>query len=277
MMKKLIAIFGDFGKQMSRDNVAAFASSTAFFFFLSLMPMLMIVCSVIPYTPLTEENLLTAITRLTPDSMDPLMVSMVSQVYDMYSNVLPIAIIVTIWSAGKGMLALMRGLNAVNGVVENRNYFILRLEASFYTVITVIALILSLGFSVFGKILIHTIANDLPRISAFLDGIVHLRFIFVWMFLAFAFTLIYTFLPNKKLKLRYQLPGAIFASITWSIFSFAFSIYVDDFHGMSTYGSLSTIVLIMVWLYSCISILLIGANMNRYFKPVIHVIMKKKE
>ena len=144
MIKKIIIIIRDFAKQLSRDNVAAFASSTAFFFFLSLVPMLMIICSVLPYTPLTEDNLMTAVTRITPDTMDPLMVSIISQVYDKYSNVLPIAIIVTIWSAGKGMLALMRGLNVVNGVLENRNYFILRLEASFYTVLTIVALMLSL-------------------------------------------------------------------------------------------------------------------------------------
>lgn len=276
MFKKIIVIFRDFSKQLSRDNVAAFASSTAFFFFLSLVPMLMIICSVLPYTPLTEDNLMTAVTRITPDSMDPLMVSMISQVYDRYSNVLPVAVIITIWSAGKGMLALMRGLNVVNGVLENRNYFILRLEASFYTVLTVVALILSLGFSVFGKVVINSLSNGLPQISKLVYGIVHMRFIFVWIFLALVFTLIYTFLPNKKLKLRYQIPGAIFASITWSIFSYAFSIYVNYFHGMSAYGSLSTIVLIMVWLYSCIIIFLIGANMNRYFKPVIKVLMKKK-
>ena len=86
MFKKIIVIFRDFSKQLSRDNVAAFASSTAFFFFLSLVPMLMIICSVLPYTPLTEDNLMTAVTRITPDSMDPLMVSMISQVYDRYSN-----------------------------------------------------------------------------------------------------------------------------------------------------------------------------------------------
>lgn len=276
MIKKIIIIIRDFAKQLSRDNVAAFASSTAFFFFLSLVPMLMIICSVLPYTPLTEDNLMTAVTRITPDTMDPLMVSIISQVYDKYSNVLPIAIIVTIWSAGKGMLALMRGLNVVNGVLENRNYFILRLEASFYTVLTIAALMLSLGFSVFGKSIINSLSNGLPQISKLVYGIVHMRFLFVWIFLAVIFTIIYTFLPNKKLKIRYQIPGAIFASITWSVFSFAFSIYVDDFKGMSTYGSLSTIVLIMVWLYSCISIFLVGANMNRYFKPVIKVLMKKK-
>ncbi|MDD6201675.1 MAG: YihY/virulence factor BrkB family protein [Lachnospiraceae bacterium] len=273
MFKKIVMILQDYGKQLSRDNITSFASSTAFFFFLSLVPMLMIVCSVLPFTPLTEENLMTAVTSIMPDTMDPLMISMIRQIYDRTSGILPIAIIVTIWSAGKGMLALMRGLNVVNGVVENRNYFVLRIEASFYTVLTLIAVLLSLGFSVFGKVVVHTISNFVPQIGGLIAGVVHLRFLFVWIFLTIAFAVIYTFIPNKKLKLRYQIPGATFTSIAWTVFSYCFSIYVDDFNGMSAYGSLSTIALIMVWMYFCIYLLLIGANMNRYFKPVIKVLM----
>ncbi len=276
MNKKWFIIFRDFSKQLSRDNIGAFASSTAFFFFLSLVPILMIVCSVLPYTPLTENNLMSAVTRITPDSMDPLMVSIITQMYDKSLHVLPIAIIVTIWSAGKGMLALMRGLNVVNGVVEDRNYFTLRIAASFYTIITLVALLLSLLFSIFGKGLIHSIVQGIPQINHIIAFMIHMRFLFVWAFLALVFTFIYTFIPNKKLKLRYQIPGAIFSSITWSVYSYGFSIYVDNFNGMSTYGSLSTIALILMWLYFCIYILLIGANMNRYFSPVIKVFMKKK-
>ncbi len=277
MIKKIMVIIDDFGKQTSRDNIVAFAASTAFFFFLSIVPILMIICSIIPFTPLTEENLLTAVTRVTPDTMDPLMVSIISQVYDSNSNVLTVAIIITIWSAGKGMLALMRGLNVVNGVVENRNYFIIRLEACFYTVITIIALILSLGFSVFGKVVMNSIPGSMTPLRNIMLFVVHTRFLYVWIFLAFVFTMFFTFLPNKKLKMRYQFPGAVFASIGWSLFSYGFSIYVDHFKGMSSaYGSLNTIVLIMVWMYACIYILLIGANLNRYFKPVIKVFLKKK-
>ena len=276
MFKKIIIIFRDFGKQLSRDNIASFASSTAFFFFLSLVPMLMIVCSVLPYTPLTEENLMTGVTRIMPDSMDPLMISIISQMYAKSSNILPVAIIVTIWSAGKGMLGLMRGLNVVNGVAENRNYFVLRIVASFYTIITLVALLLSLGFSVFGKVVVNSISRGIPQISRLFSLLIHMRFLFVWVFLAFAFTLTYTFIPNKKLKMKYQFPGAIFASITWSIFSYFFSVYVDYYNGMSAYGSLSTIILVMMWLYFCIYIMLIGANLNRYFKPIIKVLVKEK-
>ncbi len=274
-MKKLYLIFRDFARQLSRDNINAFASSTAFFFFLSLVPTLVIICSLITYTPLTAGDLIMLVADLAPDFLETIAVSLVKQSYARSAATLPIAIVVLLWSSSKGMLALMRGLNVVNGVTENRNYLFLRLEASFYMVITVVALIVSLGVSVFGKVILHTIIKILPQVGEVILWIMHFRFVFVWLLLTMVFTITYTYVPNKKLKIRYQIPGAAFAAIGWNLFSFFFSIYVENFNGMSIYGSLNTIIIMMFWLYCCLYIFLIGANLNRYFKPIIKVFLRK--
>ena len=121
-MKKIYLIFRDFARQLTRDNINAFASSTAFFFFLSLVPTLVILCSLIPYTPLTEGDLIAAVTGVVPEFIETVTVSLIEQIYERSATTLPVAIVVLIWSSSKGMLALMRGLNVVNGVTENRNY-----------------------------------------------------------------------------------------------------------------------------------------------------------
>lgn len=269
-------IFRDFTRQLTRDNISAFASSTAFFFFLSLVPTLVILCSLIPYTPLTEGDLIAAITGVVPEFVETVTVSLIKQIYERSSARLSIAIVVLLWSSGKGMLALMRGLNVVNGVTENRGYFFLRLEASFYMVITVAAVMLSLGLSVFGNVIVQTLITFVPHISELIAFLMKFRFVFVWFMLTVVFTITYTYVPNKKLKIKYQIPGAVFSAIGWNLFSFGFAVYVDSFNGMSIYGSLSTIVIMMFWLYFCIYILLIGANLNRYFRPVIQVFLREK-
>lgn len=275
-MKKIYLIFRDFARQLTRDNINAFASSTAFFFFLSLVPTLVILCSLIPYTPLTEGDLIAAVTGVVPEFIETVTVSLIEQIYERSATTLPVAILVLIWSSSKGMLALMRGLNVVNGVTENRNYLFLRLEASFYMIITVVSLFISLGLSVFGEVLLHTILRIFPHIGGLISWIMQFRFLFVWVLLTIVFTITYTYVPNKKLKLRYQIPGAIFSAVGWNLFSFFFAIYVENFNGMSIYGSLSTIVIMMFWLYCCLYILLIGANLNRYFKPIIKVFLQKR-
>ncbi len=274
-MKKIYYLFRNFVRQLARDNITAFASSTAFFFFLSLVPILIILCSLLPLTPLTEGNLIEAAAGAVPDFLDSVVVSIIQQIYNRSANFLPAAIFLMVWSSGKGMLALMRGLNVVNGVTENRNYFLLRLEASFYMVVTVAALLASLVISVFGEALVNTLVRMLPQIKEILFLLMRFRFLFVLLLLTAGFTLTYTYVPNKKMKMRYQIPGAIFASLGWSIASFFFSIYVEGFHGMSVYGSLSTIIIMMFWLYCCLYILLIGANLNRYFRPLIQVFIRE--
>lgn len=272
-LNKLIVIVRNFTKQITRDNINAFAASTGFFFFLSIFPTLVIICSVLPYTPLTEGNLIEAVVAITPDTMDLLVISLIHQAYNQSVKMLPLAIIVAIWSSGKGMLALMRGLNVVNEVEENRSYFLLRMEASCYMVITIIALMISLFLSVFGKMILLYLIQRFPHIQKFLSLMIMFRFIFVWLFLTVIFTIVYTYVPNKKLKILHQLPGSVFTAIGWNLFSYIFSVYINRADDSSIYGSFSTIIFLMVWLYFCIYILLLGANMNRYFNPIIQVLL----
>ena len=274
-MNRIYGIVRDFARQLTRDNISAYASSTAFFFFLSMMPTLIIVCSLLPLTSMTEKTLVTTIVDIMPDFLDTLTALMIRQMYEQSGKILPIAIVVMLWSSGKGMLALMVGLNAVNEVTESRNYFVLRLEAAFYMVITIVALLVSLVLSVFGKTIVFTIYSLVSDMGGLLYLVMRFRFLFVWLLLIIFFMITYTYVPNKKMKMRHQIPGAVFTALGWSAFSFAFSIYVERFHGMSAYGSLSTIIIMMFWLYCCIYILLIGANLNRYFRPLIRLLIRE--
>ena len=129
MIRRLVGLLEDFSRNMGKQNISAFAASTAFFFFLSLVPMLIMVSTVLPYTPLTEDNLLNVLNGMIPEKIMPLAEELIREVYERSEGLLSIAIIVTIWTAGKGMLALMRGLNAVSNVEETRNYVWVRFVA----------------------------------------------------------------------------------------------------------------------------------------------------
>jgi YihY family inner membrane protein len=82
--------------------------------------------------------------------------------------------------------------------------------------------------------------------------------------LSVLFAMIYAYIPNEKLKFREQLTGAMFSAIGWSVFSWCFSIYVSRM-GAGIYGSLSVIILVMIWMYVCMYIVMIGAYLNHYF------------
>lgn len=265
MVRKVYKNMCEFGINMSRKNISAFSASTAFFIFLSLIPMLILLCAILPYTPLTEENLLVLLTGNMADSVKPLISGIVEDVYARSAGVLSVAAIGTLWTAGKGVLALIRGLNAVNDVEENRNYFVVRSVSCFYTLIMIIAVILSLFLMVFGNFFVSVLLKDFPRARLFVELLMNFRFIFSWVILTLFFAMVYTFVPNRKMHFSEQITGAMFSAVVWSIFSWCFSIYVDRFEGFSIYGSLATVIIIMLYLYFCMYIILIGAYINCYF------------
>ncbi len=264
MLRRYYTSGREFFAQMRKQNISAYAASIAFFFFLSIIPMLMMVCTILPYTPLTEENLVTAVTDITPEMVDPLAVSVISDVYNRSAGILSVAVIATVWSAAKGVMALMRGLNAVNGVEEKRNYFVIRAIASLYTLVMIVVIILSLFLMVFGDQLVSLALHRIPTLQSVVSFAMNFRFLLVWVILTLLFAAIYTYVPDMKLKFRDQIPGAVFAAVVWSIFSWGFSVYVTYGNTYGIYGSFSIIIIVMIWMYFCMYITMIGAWLNRY-------------
>ncbi len=263
-MRKVYVRVRRFMDDMGSYHVGAYAASTAFFFFLSMVPILLLLCSILPLTPVTKGQLTGAITDLLPDVFDSTVSDLISHMYAKATGVLPLAIIALIWTAGKGIFSLMNGLNVMSGVPENRNYFFVRMLASFYTIVMLLVVLFSLIIMVFGGSLLDFLAVQFPAFRQIADWLIALRFFVIWLLLIVMFAAIYAYVPNKKLRFREQIPGAIFTSVVWSIFSFGFSIYVE-FSNYSLYGSLAILIMLMLWMYFCMYIVLIGAYINNFF------------
>ncbi len=264
-MRKVYGLWKEFSQEMKKQNISAYAASIAFFLFLSIVPMLIMICTIIPYTPLTEANLVQAVRDLVPEMVEPLAESLVSNVYDKSAGILSVAVIATIWSAGKGVMALMRGLNAIGDVEENRNYFLVRAIASLYTLVMLIVVILALFLNVFGNQLVNLTLYRFPGLQELVSFLMNFRFVVVWVVLTLVFAAIYAYVPDEKLKFKEQIPGATFAAVVWSVFSWGFSVYVTYGNSYGIYGSLSIIIIVLLWLYFCMYIMMIGAWLNRYF------------
>lgn len=265
-MKKAVQIYRVFSKELLEKNVSAYASSAAFFMFLSMIPILLLLCSIVPYTPISEANLMSVLRSLLPEMIVPIAINIVAEMYDNASAILSISALTAVWSAAKGILSLVRGLNVINDVKEKRKYLALRLEACFYTVLLLVALVLTLVIMVFGKVIVLAIVEGFPGIRYLLEMLLNSRFFISLTVLTVFFVVLYTFLPSERMRMKTQIPGAVFTSVVWSVFSWGFSFYVNKFSAFSMYGSLSTLIVIMIWMYVCMYIVLIGALVNRFFE-----------
>jgi len=89
------------------------------------------------------------------------------------------------------------------------------------------------------------------------------------------FSIIYKTLPNGKMKFVDQIPGAVITSAGWVSFSILFSFFVDNFSNYANvYGSLSAIIILMLWLYICMYIMFIGAEINCILTAKVNEIQK---
>lgn len=248
---------------VSADHVGAYAAQTSYFFMLCMIPIILLLLTMVQYTPVTKADVMTAVIQVFPSSVDSLITSIVNQVYNQSTGVIPITIVVALWSAGKGVLAMTSGLNCVYKCNETRNYVFLRIRATIYTVMFIIVIIFLLVLSVFGNTLNLFIAEHIPIMLGVAEKLLETRIIITPIVLVAFSLMIYKFLPNRRDKFRYQLPGAMFSAVGWMIISLIFSVYLDVFKGFSSmYGSLTTIVLIMLWMYFCMYCILLGGELN---------------
>lgn len=181
-----------------------------------------------------------------------------------------------LWSAGKGFMTIKRCLNKINNCEYNRSWFIQRIFSSLYALILLLSIAASLLIIVFGEHLIAFLQNRLASLGGkftIINAIFSNRLFLVPALLTLFFSVMYTFIPNKKKHIIEEIPGAFIASIGWFLFSELYSLYITYIAKYSyTYGSLTTFMLLLIWMYICIIILFFGAEFNtliekKIFKP----------
>ena len=249
----------------AQSHVGAYAAQSAFFFVLSLIPIILLLMTMVQYTPLTRGDVMTAVTEVFPKTVTPFLLSIINEVYSQSTAIIPVTILVALWSAGRGVLAITSGLNCIYQSKETRNYFYLRLRASVYTVLFLLVIISCLLLAVFGNRISIFVEINAPVLQKAVDFLIRIRTSLTVGVMMLFCMLLYRFLPDVKIrtKWKHQIPGSVFSAIGWQIISLIFSVYLDIFEGFSTmYGSLTTIVLVMLWLYFCMYMILLGGVIN---------------
>lgn len=267
MLQILFNKFRVFLRKLRDDSVSAFAAQAAFFIILSFFPFVMFLLTLLNYLPIDAMDLKNHVSGFFPESVSLLLDTVFSELMERASGtVLSVTVIAALWSASRGMLALVRGLNAVYGYKETRNYFRVRAVSMVYTLCFAALLIVTLVLLVFGNRLYGFVMNRLPLLGEPALILLSLRSLITMSILTLFFLLLYLVIPNRKSRFFRELPGALLTAGGWLGFSFLFSFYIDHRENVSyTYGSLTAPAICMLWLYFCMYILFVGAELNDFF------------
>ena len=178
---------------VSSHHTGAFAAQAAYFFVLSLIPIFMLLLTMVQFTPVTKADVMEAVLPVFPSTVSPMIESIVNQVYMTSSSIIPVTILVALWSAGKGVLSVTYGLNCIYENTETRNYFYLRARACLYTFLFLVAIMLSLVLSVFGNSISVIVYEHAPFLSKVIHKVVQLRIYFTLYSLRLDGTVLYLF------------------------------------------------------------------------------------
>ena len=246
-------------------NIPFRAAYGAYFLILSAFPALLLVLNSLRYTALTVADLTAVLENVLPEALMDSVQELISSTYRSASSaVAGVSVLTLLWSSSKGVYGLLKGLNAVYGVEEDRGYVYTRGISVVYALLFLVVLVLTLVLHVFGNTLTNLLHGIENPVVIFLVDLIDLRSVLLLAVQVLLFTAIYMVLPNRRNGFWESLPGAVFSSVGWAVFSWAYSVYVTHFSRISNiYGSVYSVAVSMLWLYCCVSILFYGAALNK--------------
>lgn len=270
-------IFLWFARKFNKKKISIHAAHVAFFIQVSIFPFLMFLVTLIQYTPLSEGTILAAIKELVPGPLSTLATDWIRETYAAASGtILSITVVVTLWSGSKGFSGVILELEEIYEVEERRSVAGRRVHSLIDTVVFTIMLILSLIILVYGNQILILVRRLFPILSNLELILFILRSLAAFLFFVLYFLVLYRFVPGHKTKFRDELPGAGMAAFLWISFSYLYSLYIDYHSSFSSvYGSLTYIVLLMLWMYGSIIIIFLGALFNQYLREEKHLYLRR--
>ena len=267
-MKKFIESAKEFAGGMGKRKLTVYAASGCYYIFMALVPIVMILCCLLPYTPFNQSMILGLIDEYFSESLGDIMRRIVSAIYTSNAATLTVSIVLTLYSASASMKALMKGVDAAYDFERKENIIVFSVRALIYMLVLVVSILLSLCVMVYGGKIIDLILYYLPNLTVLENFQSILRYLIIMAFLFLVFMLLYKWMPAKKVEWKDQIPGAVFSAVVWVIFSGIFTWYVNISDKYGAYGFIGTIMVAMMWMYYILYFLLIGGYINSWFTGV---------
>ena len=264
---------------IQKYDIPGLGAQLAYFFLLSLFPMLIFLVTLLPYLNLDEAQVFRFLENYAPTEVYMLIEDTISDVLqNRNGGLLSIGILATIWSASNGMNAIVKSLNRSYNLEETRPFFIVRSLSVIFTLLMIVMLVVALVLPVFGKQIGTVLFSYFGFEEGFLKVWNSIRWTISPIVMFLILSALYWIVPNTKLFLKSIFPGAAFATIGWILVSLGFSFYVSNFGNYSaTYGSIGGIIVLMLWLYISGNILLVGGQINAVMQERKDAIEKKKK
>ena len=241
--------------------------AVAYYWLISIFPLLMIVVNILPYFQIPISNFLLTIKEFLPDTIYEVVAKIAREVLTQPSTgLLSFAILSALWTFSKSMDFLQKAFNKAYGVAKNRGIISHQLMSLLVSFGLQILFALALFLSMFGHMLLNFLKSHWQVEDSILSYLQDFTGPLIYALLFAILIMLYYFLPNVKVtRIRYILPGSTFVVLTiislLNIFSAYFNNYVNYLVDVRFFSSIIVVVM-MFWFIIIAKILIIGAVIN---------------
>ena len=276
-LRRISAAVKMFSEKIYSDHITLYAAQSSFFTMIATIPFLMLLITLIRIVfPDAIDSVFIELERILPEKFSPLFSTVYTEISSKNTaSVLSFSAITMFWSSSRGVAAVTRGVAGVYGTRDHVGFFSELVRSLFYTVAFMALIIATLVVLVFGATVRSIAESSFPAALHIFDLIIRLRMFIFLALLTLFFSLVYSAVSGNGRKnasandeaptgYRRQIPGAFIAASGWMLYSYFYSLYIVYFPNASyIYGSLAAVILFMLWVYFCMIIFLVGAEINK--------------
>lgn len=267
--------------RMYAVDVSGLGAQLAYFFLLSFFPLLIFLVALLPLLNLNQEHVFDFMQSVVPTEVFLLTQGTIVDILTSNNNggILSLSIIGTVWSASRGVDALIKALNEAYDTKPKLG-IIVRGWSIVFTIALVVIILIALTLPILGLRYGYQLFDYLGFEQSFITIWMYVQWILPPLLIFIVLVLIYWIIPNTdpRLKILSVLPGSFFSTIAWVILIYAFSYYINNFGNIfSTYGSIASVIVLMLWLYFTGMILIFGGLLNATFQSRRLAMRRKKK
>ena len=255
-----------FWKGLMEGAITTRASSLAFNFFLAFFPSIIVFLTLIPYIPVTglQETLMELLNVVLPPSTNEITFNALDDIINnTRGGLLSIGFLLALYFSTNGINSLIEAFNASYHIRENRPIIQQRILSLGLTLLLSFMLIIAIGLIIFGKFVVSYL-TEYKLITQYAGGLIlYGKWFTILLVLLLGISILFHLGPSIKSKWKLFTPGSILATLGIIITSIGFNYYINHFSQYNKiYGSIGTLMIILIWMYFNSIILLTGFELN---------------
>ena len=255
---------GDMIRRYYVHDVARDSAALTYYLLFAIFPLLIFVSTLLGVLELDIASITAVLAPILPsDVVDIIRTYLEYVAANQSRQLLWFSLIFSIWFPMRSTGCLMHSLRKAFGRSAPENILLGQLRTLLFTIWMIFVIGLTLALVVVGRRALYFLSGFLPLSETFISVWGYLRFIILGLVMAISLGILYQLALGQRRPLREVLPGVGSSLAAWLLLSMAFSYYVENMARYAQlYGSIATIVVVLLWLYMSGQVLILGAELS---------------